>query len=158
MDLRYFVVFALSLSACTDHITMQHMEIEEHTGFLNKYVYTSIKGDDGKPIPGTEKLTICNGYGGLISDAMKSAAVVAGAYFIGQGIADSGDVSNSNTRINNGSNSGAVSGSTSNATSNATSGAAAISGSSVNNYPAMQPKPHHFKELKPHEYKSYGID
>lgn len=121
------MVFCIS---CSGKITREHFNVEYEEGFFRSYAYTEIKGQDGKPIPGSGKLTICTGISGFVSDMMRNAVSVGSAALIGAGIGDSGDNNTSNTRVNNSSNSGSSASSSSNANANAdaNSNAKSISG------------------------------
>jgi len=153
----YFTLAAvLCISGCTSHAKHEHFNVESDEGFFRSYVYTEIK-QDGKVIPGSGKLTLCNGYAGFVSDIMKNAAIVGSAYLIGAGLGDSGDSSstNINNRLNNNSNANASSVANANANAGATS--SSVSGA-MSSSAQMPTKPHHYKELKPHEYGKYGVD
>jgi hypothetical protein len=141
----------LILNGCTSHAKHEHFNVESDEGFFRSYVYTEIK-QDGKVIPGSGKLTLCNGYAGFVSDIMKNAAIVGSAYLIGAGLGDSGDSSstNINNRLNNNSNASSVS----NANANAGASSSSVSGAGAS---VTQPRPH-YRELKPHEYGKYGVD
>lgn len=93
----------LLIYGCSYHIERENFKVEAEEGFFRSYVYTQVK-ENGKPVPGTGKLTICNGYAGFISDLMQNAAIVTGSALIGAGIADSGDniSNNSSSRSNSG--------------------------------------------------------
>lgn len=144
----------LILCGCTSHAKHEHFNVESDEGFFRSFVYTEIK-QDGKVIPGSGKLTLCNGYAGFVSDVMRDAAIVGSAYLIGAGLGDSGDSSstNINNRLNNNSSASSVAGASANA--GASSSSVSGAGASVTQ---PRPQPHHYRELKPYEYGKYGVD
>jgi hypothetical protein len=147
--MRYLILFgAIFISGCSSHATHEHFNVESDEGFFRSFVYTEIK-QDGKVIPGSGKLTLCNGYAGFVSDIMKNAAIVGSAYLIGAGLGDSGDSSstNINNRLNN----------NSSASSNANAAAASSSAASAASAP-MPPPMHHYKELNPYEVGKLHLD
>jgi len=149
----YFTLAAvLCISGCTSHAKHEHFNVESDEGFFRSYVYTEVK-QDGKVVPGSGKLTLCNGYAGFVSDVMRDAAIVGSAYLIGAGLGDSGDRSstNINNRLNNNSSASSVAG------ANANAGASSVSGAGAS-VAQPRPQPHHYRELKPYEYGKYGVD
>lgn len=148
-------IFLLLLAGCVEHHNYEHFKVESDHNFMESYVYTELKDVAGKPIPGSGRLSITCGYGCFISDTLRTAAMVGSAALIGPGgLAKSGD--RNNTRINNNNNGQSNANAESSSSANVSSTANASSSAEIHAPP--QSGGHHFHELKPHEYKSLGLD
>ena len=103
------LLLCLLLTSCSTYIKTPKFHVYADHGFMQSYVYPELYNQDGTPMQGSGKLTICNGYGGFVSSLLQDAAIVGSAYLIGKGIGDSGDrttvandsQSNSSSRADN---------------------------------------------------------
>lgn len=77
-------LIVLFITGCSQgyRIDRPNFHADVYEGFWRSYVYTEIvKG--GLPVSGSGKLTICNGYIGLLTDTMRNATVLGGAALLG---------------------------------------------------------------------------
>lgn len=115
-----FLIVFLLLTGCSYTIERDNFRVEVEEGFLRSYTFTQLKDSKGNPVPGSDRLTICNGWAGFASDIMKSSAIVAAGYFVGNGLKGSGSNVSSNStnqtevRVNSNANSNSRSDSTAN--------------------------------------------
>lgn len=96
----FLVVFLFfgSISGCSSFYRTNKFHAYADHGLFESVVYTELYNPDGTVMEGSGRLTLCNGYSGLITSLMQDAAIVGAAALIGGGLAESGNsITNNNS-------------------------------------------------------------